>query len=114
MRRVSSKFLLKEINALLARDPPYSEKFVSRVFMCLNQVARVLEAQEINLNDMRAEISRLGKVEKRGPRRRVARNKKIVAEFKNGATCVELGRKYKVSSQRIHAIVKTAKAKGVY
>ena len=114
MRRISSKFVYKEINALLERDPPYTEKFMSRVFMCLKQVTKVLEAQEITIENMKTEIQRLGNNDTRGPKRQTDRNEKIVREFKKGATCVELGRQYRISSQRIHAIVKMAKAKGVY
>lgn len=112
--RISSKFMLKEIDALLKRDPPYTEKFMSRVFMCLNQVARVLEAQETNIDDMRAEIERRSNKENRGPKPSTERNKKIVQEFKKGASCAELGKRYKISGQRVHAIVKMARAKGVY
>lgn len=112
--RVSSKFLLKEINALLERDPPYSEKYVSRLVMCLRQVSKVLEAQDVTIDNMRSEIERLGNSENRGPKPHTERNKKIIEQFKKGATCAELGKQYKVSSQRIHAIVKLAKAKGVY
>lgn len=112
--RISSKFLIKEVQVLLGRDPPYSEKYMSRLHMCLQQVAKVLEAQDVTIDNMRAEIERLGNTETRGPKPQTERNRRIVQEFKKGASCADLGKQYRISSQRVHAIVKLARAKGVY
>lgn len=112
--KAGTEFLLAELKDLVRRDPPYSEKFVQRVFMALRQTIAIVEASEVKQEHLLAEIARLERSMVTGLPRQTERNRSIVHEFKYGSTCGELAKKYKISKQRVHAIVATAKEKGLY
>lgn len=112
--KAGTEFLLAELKDLIRRDPPYSEKFVQRSFMAMRQCISVIEAANIKEDNLLADIARLERNMITGMPRKTERNRSIVHEFKHGSTTGELAKKYKISRQRVHAIVTYAKERGIY
>ncbi len=106
--------LLKELKILAQEKPPYNDKLVSRMAMCVKQASVLYEKNLESVRLMEAELARMKNALKKGPKRETKRNSDIVTAYKQGYTYVQLGKKYKISSQRAHAIVQAAKQQGAY
>lgn len=92
-----SKRMVRDIEDILSRPAKWNDLMIGRVRKTLMEVQKILAEQTQTIQiikHLRSDV-------------KYKRNLKIVEEYKTGLSLGYLGRKYHLTRQRIHTIIKT-------